>query len=99
MSNPVKLYRKSVVERRRLYLDYSCWLEENESLVSFQATTVPFTEGTPLSVSAAYTDVDQKKLAMFIGGGKANTDYTIQMVVTTNVGQVKRDDIGMRVAP
>ena len=28
MSSPIKTYRKSTIERRRLYLDYSCWLEE-----------------------------------------------------------------------
>jgi hypothetical protein len=99
MSTTMKMYRKSVVERRRLYLDYSCWLEESEKLTDFQATTIPYTEGAPLTVSAAYTDVAQKKLSMFVGGGKANTDYTIQMVVTTDAGQVKRDDLGLRVTP
>lgn len=99
MSNPAKLYRKSVVERRRLYLDYSCWLEETEKLTSFQASISPYTQDAPLSVTAAYTDVAQTKLAMFVGGGKANTDYTVQMVVQTDSGQVKRDDIGIRVSP
>lgn len=99
MSNPVKLYRKSVVERRRLFLDYSCWLEESEKLTSFQVVIHPYTDDAPLSVTAGYTDLDQKKLAMFVGGGKGNTDYTIQMVVSTDVGQVKRDDIGFRVSP
>jgi hypothetical protein len=99
MSNPVKLYRKTVIERRRLYLDYNCWLEDTEKLTDFQVTITPYTSDAPLSVSAAYTDVAQKKLSMFVGSGKANTDYTIQMVVTTDAGQVKRDDIGIRVSP
>lgn len=99
MSNPAKLYRKTVVERRRLYLDYSCWLEDVEKLVSFQVTIIPYTSDAPLTTSAAYTDAAQKKLAMFVGDGKASTDYTIQMVVTTDSGQVKRDDIGIRVSP
>ena len=25
---PIRTYRKIAIERRRLYLDYSCWLEE-----------------------------------------------------------------------
>jgi hypothetical protein len=99
MSTVMKMYRKSVVERRRLYLDYSCWLEESEKLTDFQVTIHPYTEGAPLSVTAAYTDVGQKKLSMFVGAGKGNTDYTIQMVVNTDAGQIKRDDIGLRVTP
>jgi hypothetical protein len=99
MSSTLKMYRKSVVERRRLYLDYSCWLEETEVLTDFQVTIYPYTEDAPLSVTAAYTDVTNKKLAMFVGAGKGNIDYTIQMVVSTDAGQVKRDDIGLRVTP
>jgi hypothetical protein len=99
MSSTIKMYRKSVVERRRLYLDYSCWLEESEELTDFQVIIYPYTEETPLSVTAGYTDATNKKLSMFVAGGKSNTDYTIQMVVSTDAGQVKRDDIGFRVTP
>ena len=99
MSNPAKLYRKTVIERRRLYLDYTCWLEESEELAAFQVTILPYTDEAPLSVSAAYVDDDHKKLSMFVGGGKANIEYTIQMVVQTDAGQIKRDDIGIRVTP
>lgn len=99
MSTVIKMYRKAVVERRRLYLDYSCWLEEDEKLTEYQVTISPYTTETPLVVTAAYTDVEQKKIAMFVAGGKGNTEYTIQMVVTTSAGQVKRDDVGFRVTP
>ena len=99
MSNPVKLYRKSAIERRRIYLDYSCWLEESEELTSFQATITPYTDESPLVVTAGYTDGAQRKLAMFVSGGKGNIEYIIQMVVSTDAGQIKRDDIGIRVSP
>lgn len=95
----VKTYRKTVVERRRLYLDYSCWLAESEVLTDFQVTIAPFTEGNPLVVSTSYPDAGHKKLMMYVSGGKANTDYTLQMVASTNEGQIKRDDIGIKVAP
>jgi hypothetical protein len=99
MSRPIKIFSKTVVERRRLYLDYSCWLEDAERLTGFQVTISPYTEDAALSVTAGYTDATNKKLAMFVGGGQGNTDYTLQMVVTTDAGQVKRDDIGVRVLP
>ena len=98
-SSPVKTYRKAVVERRRLYLDYSCWLAEDEKVTDFQVTIIPFTEGEPLTVTTAYPDALHKKLVMYIGGGRGNQNYTLQMVAATDGGQVKRDDIGVRVTP
>jgi len=99
MSNVIKMYRKAVVERRRLYLDYSCWLEESEELTEYQVTVSPYTSEAPLTISAGYTDATNKKIAMFVSGGKGNTEYTVQMVVGTDAGQIKRDDIGIRVTP
>jgi hypothetical protein len=98
-STPIKTYRKATVERRRLYLDYSCWLEDTETLTSFQVTVNPFTEDTPITVNTSYPDADHKRLVMFVGGGAANTNYTLSMVVNTDAGQVKKDDIGLRVTP
>lgn len=98
MSYPIKIFRKTVVERRRLFLDYSCWLKE-ETLTDFQVTVLPYTTDAPLLVTIGYTDVTNTKLVCFVSGGAKNTDYTIQMVVRTSSGQIKRDDIGMKVAP
>ena len=97
MSAPLKIYRKSVVERRRLYFDYSCWLEESEKLTSFQITVSPYTAGSPISATGGYTDATNKKIVLYVGGGLANTSYTLQMVVNTDGGQIKRDDIGVAV--
>jgi hypothetical protein len=96
---PVKSYRKAAVERRRLYLDYSCWLEDPETLTDFQVTVYPYTEEAPIVVTNGYTDDTHKKLTMFVSGGKGNVTYTLQMVVRTDAGQVKRDDIGIVVLP
>lgn len=98
-STPIKTYRKTVAERRRLYLDYSCFLEPDEKLSEFQVTVSPYIEGSPITVSTAYTDSTQKKLTMFVGGGAGNTNYTISMLVNTDGGQIKQDDIGLRVTP
>lgn len=97
--SPVKVYRKAAVERRRLYLDYSCWLEELEKLSAFQVTVSPYTADAPITVSTSYTDATNKKLVVFVGGGVGNTSYVLQMKVTTDAGQVKRDDIGIIVTP
>lgn len=99
MSNVVKTFRKTAAERRRLYLNYECWLGEPEILTDFQATVSPLTSSTPLTLSIAYTDAAKKKLTMFAGGGLANTGYVVSMLVRTDAGQIKQDDIGIRVTP
>ena len=95
MSGTVKLYRKANVERRRLYLDYSCWLEPGEVLTDFQATVSPYDEVTPLWLDVAYPDETHTKLVFFASGGIPGTTYTVSMRVTTTAGQIKKDDIGI----
>lgn len=94
---PIKTYHKAPIERRRLYIDYGCWLEETETLTDTQVTITPYTSDAPLTVTTGYTDVTNKKIVMFVGGGKSNTAYTLAVVVRTDQGQVKQDDLGMRV--
>jgi hypothetical protein len=96
---PIKSFRKAAVEKRRLYLDYSCWLAETEHLANAQITVFPYTEDTPVTVSSGYTDATNKKIVMYVGGGLGNTRYILQTVVKTSQGQVKRDDIGLVVTP
>lgn len=93
----IQTYRKASVERRRLRLDYSKWLEDAETLTDFQVTVNPVEVTSPIVLNVAYTDVTHKQLAMFASGGVPNTSYTLQLVVRTNEGQVKRDDIGLKV--
>lgn len=95
----LKTFTKSAVERLRLYIDYSCWLEDTEKLTDFQVVVSPLTSAAPLSADVAFVDVTNKKLSFFAGAGVGNTTYTIQMIVRTDAGQIKRDDIGLRVLP
>jgi hypothetical protein len=99
MSGPLKTMSKTAVERRRVYLDYSCWLEEAELLSDFQISVSPYTEAAPISVDTTYPDVTLKRLMMYVSGGVGNTSYTLSAVIRTDLGQVKRDDLGLRVYP
>lgn len=99
MTAPLKLYRKAAVERRRLYIDYSCWLADTEKLTDFQVTTSPYTSASPIVVDTTYPDAEQKRLMMFVGGGLANTSYSLDLLVTTDAGQVKRASLAVRVTP
>jgi hypothetical protein len=72
MGNLVKTFRKTVVERKLLYLDYDCWLADDEELTNFQVTVNPHTQDAPIAVTTSYPDAAHKKLMMFVGGGAAN---------------------------
>jgi hypothetical protein len=95
----VKVFQKAAAERRRLYIDYSCWLEDTEALTDIQVTITPYTVDTPITITTSYTDSTNKKLTMYAAGGGANTSYVLSLVVSTDQGQVKKDDIGLRVTP
>lgn len=94
---PVKTFRKAAAERRRLYVDYSCWLADTEKLVDLQTTVSPYTEAAPIVITSGYADLTQKKMMIFISGGVVNTNYNLSMLVRTDAGQIKKDDLGLRV--
>lgn len=99
MTSVIRTFSKTQVEKRRLYIDYSCWLAAEEQLTDFQVTITPYTEGAALVPETSYPDAEKKRLMMFVSGGKANTNYLLSLVVSTDSGQIKRDDIGMKVMP
>jgi len=99
MTGPLKTMSKTAIERRRVYLDYSCWLAEGEVLSDFEVAVSPYTAAAPISVDTVYPNDDQTKLMMFVGGGVANAMYTLSVVIRTDAGQVKQDNFGLRISP
>ena len=97
MTQLVKSFRKTAVENRRFYLDYSCWLGEGETLTDFQVNITPYTADAPLVPNTSYPDPAHTRLMMFIGGGKPSTSYVVTLLVKTSSSQVKQDDIGVKV--
>ena len=95
----IKSFIKTSIERKRLYLDYSCYLAETETLSDFQTIVRPGTPDAPLMLNLSYPDAERKRMMMYVSGGQPTTSYTIQVIVTTNQAQVKRSDLGMRVVP
>jgi hypothetical protein len=99
MTNPIKIFRKKSADKRRMYLDYSCWMADDEVLSAFQVTVSPFTEELPLVVTTSYPDVAHKRLMMFVAGGKTNQNYTLAVLASTDQGQIRQDNLGIMVVP
>lgn len=94
---PSKTYVKTIFERRRFFVDYSCFLAEEEKLTTFQVLVVPDTPEAPLIAANSFPDPAHKKLIMYVSGGVQNTNYLVTLLVSTDGGQTKQDDIGFRV--
>lgn len=96
MSTPLKVFNKTTIEVRRIYVDYSCFLTDVEKLTGLQALVSPAL-APPLTLSLAYTDATNTKVVMYASGGIASTDYTVALVTTTDGGRTKQVNMGIRV--
>lgn len=94
-----KAFVKTQVERRRLHLDYSCWMAEGEQLAGMFAVIDPVTDDAPLILDQGMPNLELDQFIFYISGGRANTSYLVQLIAETDLGQIKRDDISMRVRP
>jgi hypothetical protein len=93
----LKAFNKSPVERKKYTLNYICWLETTETVAGFTITVTPVTDDAPLVVSGAFVDPTFKRVTTYLGGGKAGTLYTVRFVATTSLGQIKADDLQLKV--
>jgi hypothetical protein len=89
-------FQKRAIEKKRYTLDYSCWLDEGELLADFAIVVTPATVPA-LVASGAYSDPTSTKITTYVGGGMVGVFYQVTFVATTSQGQVKRDDLQMRV--
>ena len=88
---------KAQIERKRYTVDYSCWLDTDETLADFAIAISPTTDERPLIAEGAFVDITMTKLTTYIGGGKAGTIYSVAFIATTSLGQVKQDKLQMQV--
>ena len=100
MQAVIKTFEKTAIEKRRVTIDYSCWLGSGESLSNFGVVVQPYTDTAPLGAFAAYANIDNVAntgLTLYLVGGLRGQTYRVALVVDTNQGQTKQDDIAMRV--
>jgi hypothetical protein len=93
----LKSFTKQTIERKRYMLRYDCWLDDGETLADFVVLISPSSETTPLIAESAFVDPSFTLLTTYLSGGVPGVIYTVRFVATTSLGQVKSDDIQMRV--
>lgn len=85
-------FSKTPAERKRYSIDYSNWLDTDETVASYAFAVTPAT--TPeFVVDAASLSGSGTTLIFFVSGGVAAEQYTVDVQATTSGGQVKEDII------
>ena len=89
-------FGKTSLEKKRYTLDYACWLDEGESLADFAIVVSPSTDPA-LVASGAYGNAENNRITVYLSHGKPGGLYTVSFIATTTQGQIKQDDLQMRV--
>lgn len=84
---------KAPVERKRYQIDYSDWLDTGELVQSIVFTVSPSTGTQPLVVDAYLIGTPATSVAFFANLGDDGVTYTVNVVMTTDGGQTKEDQI------
>lgn len=88
---------KSPVERKRYQIDYSDWLDTGELVQSivFTVSIVSGTEppGPTLNIDSYLIGTPATSVAFFAADGFDEVNYSVDVVMTTDGGQIKEDQI------
>lgn len=93
----LKGFTKRSIERKRYTLEYDCWLSEGEVLADFTIAITPTSVSNPLVADGAYSNPEHTGISTYLSGGNAGVAYTVTFIATTSMGQIKSDDIQIRV--
>lgn len=83
-------YQKTPVERKRYTIDYSAWLDEDETL-TFVTFDVEPQDANPIQIDAFEIMDDQVTVQYYVSEGVHNTQYIVDVQITTSAGQKKED--------
>lgn len=85
-------FSKTPAERKRYSIDYSNWLDTDETVASYVFGITPSTSPA-FVVDATSLGSSDTVLIFFVSGGVAAEQYTIDVRATTSGGQIKEDII------
>lgn len=85
-------YVKSILERKRYWINYSNWLDTGET-VSTVVFSVDKPTTPPLVVDGVQNTADGLSVQYYVSGGVDGVDYVVSALLTTSQGQVKLDEV------
>lgn len=85
-------FKKTPQERKRYTISYSDWLDTGE-LVDSVVYAIDNTTTPPLLVEGSAVAVDGLGVLFFVSGGLDSEQYQLNVLMTTDAGQIKEDYI------
>jgi hypothetical protein len=79
-------------EKKRYTVSYANWLGTGE-VVSTAVYAIEPTTTTPLIVESSAVNADGLGITFYVSGGEDETEYQINVLITTGAGQRKEDYI------
>lgn len=89
-------FSKAPIERRRYTIDYSNWLDDEETITEVTLAVTPDEVGG-LSIDASSILTGARSVGFFASGGVDRGKYDVEVLITTSVGQVREDEINFSV--
>lgn len=82
-------FRKAPADRKRYVVDYTDWLNENETVTV--VTMSGNVAGDNFYIDGYVVDTGGKQIVFYVSGGLSGVEYNVYMTVTTSMQQIKED--------
>jgi hypothetical protein len=99
----IATFRKQPSERKRYVIDMSPWMTgTNEYVADVDASVavralVPVPTELPMAVEDLEIPDSSQEFSFFVAGGEDGITYTLTLVVTTTINQIKEIELDFRV--
>lgn len=84
-------FRKGPADSKRYVVDYSDWLNDNETVLS--VTVVGSVPVDNFYVASFTVDIGGLQVIFYISGGVSGKSYDVTITATTSLAQVKQDTV------
>jgi hypothetical protein len=82
-------FRKAPADRKRYVVDYTDWLNDNETITDVAASGN--VEEDEFYVDGYVVDPNGREVVFFVSGGKCGGEYDVTITVDTTLTQTKED--------
>jgi len=99
----IATFRKQPAERKRYVVSMVPWMTNETEYVTDVADSVavrqpfPIPTEPPISVDELTVPETSQEFSFFVEGGEDGITYTLTLLVTTTIGQIKEVEIDFRV--